>query len=629
MKSKIFITLVFLFTMGSCKKYLDVVPDNVATIDNAFSMRSTAEKFLFTCYSYLPKGGNYIYDPALLGADEMWSPKTTWASLSVVRSFQNVVDPFFNYWGGEQGGTALYQGLRDCNIFLDNINRVLDLDELERRRWMAEVKFLKAYYHFYLLRTYGPIPLIKTNLPISTSIEEVQVKRASIDEGFNYILELLDEAIPELPDHIDADATELGRITSIIALSMKAKILVTAASPLFNGNSDYASFKDKQGMIFFNQAYNQNKWSIAAESCKEAIEAAHKVGHKLYYYKDNDPNSLLVSKETNLTMNIRNSITSRWNTEIIWGNTSSLSAVNQKESQPRLDGNTPGFSSTSGTLSPTMKMVEMFYSANGVPIQEDTNWDYPSRFDLKTAVAGDKYYIKQGYQTAKLHFSREPRFYADLGFDGAIWYGQGKKIEAESWYVQAKFGQYSGGIPSNGYSSTGYWPKKIVNPENVYSATVNYTIVNYPHPEIRLADLYLLYAEALNENNGPSSEVFQYLDLVRARAGLLGVEESWTKYSTNPNKFSTKEGLREIIHQERAIELAFEAHRAWDLKRWKTAIKELNYYVQGWNTLQSEAAAYYTPVTIFQRKYALRDYFTPIKELDLVTNPNLVQNPGW
>src|SRR5690606_6787771 len=111
-----------LFLVSSCA-YLDVVPDNVATVDNAFTMRNTAEKYLFTCYSYLPKTGNHIYDPAMLGADEMWSIRENWASLSVVRGFQNVVDPFFDYWGGYEGGIPLFHGIRDCNIFLANIHK--------------------------------------------------------------------------------------------------------------------------------------------------------------------------------------------------------------------------------------------------------------------------------------------------------------------------------------------------------------------------------------------------------------------------------------------------------------------------------------------------------------------------
>src|SRR5690606_38133836 len=101
-------------------------------------------------------------------------------------------------------------------------------------RWIAEVKFLKAYYHFWLFRLYGPIPLIKENIPVSASVDEVKRKRSTVDECVEYMVELIDEAAPDLPKKIVNRTFELGRITQPIAFSLKAIVLVTAASPLFN-----------------------------------------------------------------------------------------------------------------------------------------------------------------------------------------------------------------------------------------------------------------------------------------------------------------------------------------------------------------------------------------------------------
>src|SRR5690606_17257370 len=115
----------------------------------------------------------------------------------------------------------------------ENIIKVRDIDDYERDRWIAEVKFLKAYYHFWLLRMYGPIPIIRSNLSIDTDVVGVKVQRAPIDEGINYIVELLDESIIDLPLKIDFEIQEHGRITKTIAMSMKALVLTTAASPLF------------------------------------------------------------------------------------------------------------------------------------------------------------------------------------------------------------------------------------------------------------------------------------------------------------------------------------------------------------------------------------------------------------
>jgi starch-binding outer membrane protein, SusD/RagB family len=152
----------------------------------------------------------------------------------------------------------------------------------------------------------------------------------------------------------------------------------------------------------------------------------------------------------------------------------------------------------------------------------------------------------------------------------------------------------------------------------------------YPWPEIRLADLYLMFAEAKNEADGPGDEVFQYLNMIRERAGLSTVQSSWTNYSTNPNKFQSKDGLREIIHQERLNELAFEGKRYWDMRRWKKAAEFFNQPITGWNMTGSDAASFYQIRTVFRQEFiSPRDYFWPIEERELLRNPNLIQNPGW
>src|SRR5690606_4432444 len=118
-----------------------------------------------------------------------------------------------------------------------------------------------------------------------------------------------------------------------------------------------------------------------------------------------------------------------------------------------------------------------------------------------------------------------------------------------------------------------------------------------------------LFAEASNEAHGPVDDAFHYLDLVRERAGLKGVKESWMTFSRNAAKFESKEGLREIIRQERLIELAFEGNRFWDLRRWKIAPDVLNDNVKGWDIGQEDAGLYYRPKTIFTQTFGLRDYF--------------------
>ena len=139
---------------------------------------------------------------------------------------------------------------------LENMDKPIDLTPGEKARWISEVKFLKAYYHFYLFRMYGPIPITDVNLPISSEPQDVKVKRDPVDSVVNYMVRLLDQAAPDLPLAIQNQTQELGRITRPIALAVKADILATAASPLFNGNPAYASFVDKDGQNLFSGTYD-------------------------------------------------------------------------------------------------------------------------------------------------------------------------------------------------------------------------------------------------------------------------------------------------------------------------------------------------------------------------------------
>ena len=617
--------LLVLSMISSCKKYLDVVPDDVATLDNAFAMRTQAKKYLFTCYSYMPKDGNTGVDPAMEGGDELWRIVSRGGPLfNIARGFQNVVSPYGDaYWG------SLYQGIRDCNIFLENIEKVPDMQETEKQQWIAEVKFLKAYYHFYLLRMYGPIPLVKNNLPVDAGVSEVQIARDPVDSCFNYIVQLLDEAAPDLPLNVNDPVQEAGQITQVIDLSFKAEVLVYAASPLFNGNLDEAGLKNPDGTVLFNPTFSKAKWDSAAVACKQAIDICQQAGLKLYEYGTNyQQYSLTDTISTQLS--IRNSVCKRWNSEIIWANTQSYCSI-QGLALPLMDAAHPENFVPRGELSPPLKMAELFYSQHGVPINEDKTWDYNNRYTIRTATDSDGLYIRKGYTSAYLNFDREPRFYADLGFDGGIWYGQGRyddKNGLNLFYVEAKWAQPNA-MATDRSTVSGYFLKKLINFENVVGSGTSYSVNNYPWPMMRLSGLYLLYAEALNESAGPGPEVYTYLNLVRARAGLPSVESAWTNYSTNPSKYTTQNGLRDIIHQERLIELAFEGQRFWDLRRWKVATVVLNTPIQGWDSYQKNAADYYRPTILFNQTFGTKDYFWPIRDANITTDKNLVQNVGW
>src|SRR5690606_9964231 len=125
---------------------------------------------------------------------------------------------------------------------------------------------LKAYYRFYLMPLYGPIPAARENIPAAAPSEDVMVYREPIGEVVAYIVQLLDEAIPNLDLQVDNTVSDAGPITKPVAAAIKTKVLVTAASPFFNGKQDYANMIDKRGIVLFNPVEDPNKWTLAAEA---------------------------------------------------------------------------------------------------------------------------------------------------------------------------------------------------------------------------------------------------------------------------------------------------------------------------------------------------------------------------
>ncbi|MEX0314616.1 MAG: RagB/SusD family nutrient uptake outer membrane protein [Allomuricauda sp.] len=626
----VFTALLMLQTI-SCSEFVDVVPENIAVIEDAFETRDSAERFLATLYSYLPDYEAPNSNPGLSSGDEIFvnvNVSRTWPSAILAQGGQNVSSPLMGYWG--TGSVRnLFVALRDCNIFLENVDKPFNITEDEKRRWVAEAKFLKAYFHFYLMRMYGPIPIVRENIQVSEGVDAVRVTRDPVDEVADYIVELLDEAIVDLPPSIADEASELGRITAPIAAAIKAKALVTVASPLFNGNNDYSSFVDSEGNQLISTTFSEDKWTRAVEACREAIELAEANGHSLYVFDDPLP----TWSDTTITkLSIRGSITERWNPEIIWGASDEPVATLQNWAQAKIASGLTAENreSVQSWWSPPMQIAEMFYSDNGVPIDEDVNYDYANRYEVTAATDEDLYNISPGHETAVLHFHREPRFYASIGFDGGTWMGHGREDDTNLLFPEALRNQKSGKSDAQRFSISGYWAKKLVYYENIQrtGGATGYSLRAYPFPVVRLADLYLLYAEALNET-GNIGEAQTWIDRVRSRAGLDGVVNSWAAASVNPAKPTTQDGLRDIIHDERMIELVFEGQRFWDIRRWKRAPEFLNTDIRAWNVDGETVDAFYNVISVGTYSFQNRDYLWPIPETDIVANDNLIQNPGW
>ena len=387
------IVILFILIFTSCENdYLDVVPDNIATIDLAFNTRSTAQNFLSTCYTYIPEHAHVEQNFSMLAGDEVWYYAendfymNNETSFRVAKGMQNSSSPYLNYWEGGRGAPhSLFVALRDCNIFLENLVAVPGLEEEERLRWLDEVKVLKAFYHFWLMQMYGPIPIVRTNIPVGATASETNIYRDSIDDVVGYLTELLDEVIEadNLPGLINYVYTEKGRITMPIAKALKAKILMLSASPIYNGNSDFSSLVDNQGNSLVNQSYDSQKWVLAKEAVLEAIESAEANGHFLYQFNQQLPINGGINDQVTQELSLRAAITEPFNSEIIWAFSADWTGELQQWCQPRWSADHSAlFGYTKKSHAPTLNMVETFYTRNGVPIDEDISWEYGNRFDV-------------------------------------------------------------------------------------------------------------------------------------------------------------------------------------------------------------------------------------------------------
>lgn len=636
-------TLIALLMTTSCS-WLDVVPDeDIETIETTFEKREDAYTWLKTCYAMITMEISDVNScPAFWGTDEVVAgdfmritnpthqPLT---GLLIADGQQMAQTPYGDVWKS----TKFYGAIRYCNLFLSHINGVYNMQDKEKTLWKAEVQALKAQYYFELMRRYGPIILVPENIDAAASIEEMQQPRRPIDEVVKAITDLLDEAIPNLPYYKEQEQNHYTFFSKEGAAALKAITLLYAASPLFNGNHMISSFKNKNGELLF-PAYNREKWKIAAEAADEAIKIATEGGKELVKGSTKWPTPLLntIRDVQQSTMNY-----DYLNKEVL------LCVRHQRYSpviyyQPRILEEKQDYYDmyrVSG-FGATMKMVEMFYTEHGLPLNEDKQW-LPSRYSL-TRESDERYkdVLPLGEDVLSLHRRREPRFYADIAAHGTYWYKKGVGSSVEPMKVECLQGQFMGtdskrideSIPQ---CLSGYYIKKYDDPDVAFKDYYSNSASEAGDIIFRLPDLLLASAEAWNEYlDKPDERVYNPLDQVRERAGILKVRDAWQTYARNPQLVNTQAGMRDIIRQEWNIEFAFEGRRFYNLRRWMTAHEELNAPLYGWNILGNNEASFYNnfkePVVVWKKRSftAPRDYFFPIASEEVMIS-GCVQNPDW
>lgn len=608
----ILLAVLFLPVFYSCN-YLDIVPDDKPTFSDAFKNEQTAEAFLFSCYGYIPQANQFRNNFAWAMSNEMVSTyhwgAVYFSFLQIQQGMHSPASPVLDVW------QDMYKGIRQCYMFLDNINTVVPVaitqEEFEAKKkvFVAEAKFLIGYFHYVLLQNYGPVVLIDKTIPLDGSDEDMFRKRSNYDDCVKAIAHIFDEAIVDLPTAWSK--SDIGRPTKTVAQSLKSRIYLYAASPQFNGNTDYANFKNKDGEVLVSQSYDKEKWKTAMDETRKAIEMAHAAGYKLYEY--NKPGAPTDPFEKAIASARFTMVETEENPEMIWQYTGFKENVADPGPSFQAHVIPGGFRTDTwpvGALCPTLTTVELFYDKNGKPLEENAD-AWQNRFN-----------IANGDSTIQLNRNREARFYAAIAYDRGP-YQIGTDIET----LKIRFGEKNGCKDINqNHLYSGYALVKGVHPN--MSITPNlFSITPYHFPLMRLGELYLNYAEACANYTGTLDQLaMECFNKIRSKALLPTFTESFG------NK--TGDDLVKIVKRERMIEFMFEAHLLYDLKRWKDAIDWFAKDREGMWGLNSQgvtAEDFYQKTRLANRPYIFdfKHYFYPIKQTYINVNHNLVQNPGW
>ncbi len=626
MKTSIYLIVFGLFMLGlsSCD-YLDIVPDERPTEEDAFKDQKAAQKFLYSCYSYMPNPRSGSESLDLMTGDEVITAFEHETFAKFPKGNYTATTPVISYWN------TLFGGLRQCYILKNNVANVPGLSEKLIKDYTAQADFLIGYYHFLLIRCYGATILIKEEPDINVTPEDF-LDRSNFDECVQFTADQFDVAAKNLPEVRTGE--DYGLATRSAAKGLKARLLLFAASPLFNGNPMYSNLKNNDGTSLFPNSYDPKKWERTKTATLEAINNAESAGYSLYTNHGYGENAY---PDDPVIRTLRYNIIEPANSEILWADTRNEGSYGiQNKSRPYVSGG-----SWNG-VGPTLAMLDRFYSENGLPINEDPEYDYANRFSVITVEQKDEKVAQPGKQTAAYNLNREPRFYAWVSFHGGYYElmsatsngaykddpdFQESVIEGENHSrlvtSMLKNGNCGRGNRTNNYNPSGFLNKKGCDPSHKTKTSLGGPI-EYPWPVIRLAELYLTMAEACVELNDLATAK-TYLDKVRERAGIPNVAAAWSGVAE-----LDQDKMREIVRQERQIELYLENHNFWDMRRWLLAEKAFGIKHKGFTPSAEHIGDYVKPIEIpFNREFRPANYLLPIPIKDVNVNTNLVQNPGY
>jgi len=612
--SKIIIVCFALATLASCKKFLNQIPDNLLKEKDIFKTYNNTNGYLAQVYANIPDefscrfapGGNYA-GPWTGASDEANYWSLNWVMSNSLNQ---------STWDNNVGGaywTNFYKPVRTATDFISKIDAATapDLTDLQKMRFKGEARALRAIFYYWMMRLYGPVIITEDVVPVEGTGDAIFFPRTSFDSCVAYVTSELDQAYTELktsetlgqnqPANLPLN-NEWGRITTGVCKAYKAQVLLMAASPLFNGNKDYASLKNKDGLQLINQTYDANKWKLATDAYKQFLDEFVPDTYRLYTENDADPFIAAYKSCKNVMLN-------DWNPEWIWGKSMCGGAGDYwYDITPKLVSYNNTVGKGAGFLSVNQSMVDAYEMKNGLAISDAASGYQSSGFSNFRAP-----YDVTDRSTFNQWVNREARFYVGVSYNRCYWQNQGSS--PNEVIPVFELNGNSGRIQSTwDVTSTGYIVRKQLATSNQSRGWVY----------VRLAQMYLDYAEALNESSPGDAEILKAVNQIRARAGL-------PQYGAGINPLPVpigQDAVRNVIRHERQVELAFENVRYFDLRRWKIAAQTMGADVYGMNVF-ADGTDFYEKTLVQKRRFLPRDYLWPIPNNELLKDKYLVQNPGW
>ena len=554
--------------LSSCNPILDREMMLTMTEKQALESYDVAQKRVNGLYTYLPNGFSPVGGAMMAAASDEAEYSVASSSVHMFNNGSwNPLNNPDNVW------TYYYQGIRQATLFLETADQInmerYKLDpqnqaDYEMRmanieRWKYEARFLRAYFYSELVKRYGGVPLANELMDMDTDYRNIP--RNTLQECIDFIVDECGQVAPHLPAVYQA--SDMGRVTRGAALALKSRVLLYAASELFN-NPVWAQGYEHKDLISLSGTDRQTRWENAAKAAGEVLWGTDvaEAGYKL----SGNYQSLFRSFSDN---------------EIILVRRNGYDNSFEKSNYPI------GADQATGGTAPSGNLVDAYETTSG----RTFNWKDPS-------------------MAARPYENRDPRLAATVLPNNSTF--QGRPVEC--WEGGAD------GPDKNNASRTGYYLLKYVDPELKLlqgQTAIHSWII------IRLGEIYLNYAEAMNEAYGPDAKgvygksARDAVNEVRRRVGMPDVVAD------------SKEEMREKIRHERRVELAFEDHRFWDVRRWMTAPDDLNAPLKGVKVTRLSYNSFeYQSVEVETRSFKRSMYFYPIpqNELNITGWP---QNPLW